>query len=229
LKNNAMKKLVPVLLLIILSFGAERAFSQKGDFSDWNVPPPLAPGTIPKGPVTVKPAVLQLPADLQAPGFPSITDIKLAALTPILLTAPDVPAPAQPEFPALPFQTPDIPLPQVPVALDLPKQAPRDEVIEDVTDMPSPAIPEMPNLPNLPDVQPDNSTGEKLKLPIVPALIKQPATGALPEYAFPFTDWPVPAIPLNVHFNFAIPVKPAGNKLKPHTNRKSVKKRQGDN
>jgi hypothetical protein len=221
-----MKRLVIVFLIMTFYLEAQQAFCQvKGDFSDWNVPPPVLTGTIPKGPGGVKPSVLQPPPDVPAPDL-ELIDLKLAASSPILQTAPDVQAPVQPEFPALPFDVPDIPLPQVPGAMALPKKTPHDEILENNTDMPEPAAPEMPELPKMPQITSKSTDEETLKIPIIPAIVVQPASAALPADAFPFLEWPVPGIPESTEMSTALSGNPDNN-IKPTNKKKTAKKLKG--
>ena len=91
-------------------------------------------------------------------------------------------------IPPLPFDVPDIPLPQVPRALDLPKQTLHDEIIERATDMPEPVAPEMPELPKMPKVTENPTNDGTMKLPVIPGIIVEPGSAALPADAFPFLD-----------------------------------------
>ena len=206
---------------------AQRALCQvKNDFSDWNVPPPVPTGTIPKGPGGARPVVLQPPADIPAPNLQSI-DLKLAVLSPVSQTAPDVQAPAQPQFPVLPFQVPDIPLPEVPHAMELPKQTFHDAIEESNTHMPEPTAPEMPALPKMPDVSQSPSAEGALKLPLIPPIVIQPAAATLPADDFPFLEWPVPGIPGITEIGAGQMANPDDNNLKPNTKKKTPKKIKG--
>jgi hypothetical protein len=222
-----MKRLVLIFFVMTFCLETQYAFCQaKGDFSDWNVPPPLPAGTIPKGPGGAKPAGLQLPADVTAPNL-QLIDLKLAALSPVLYTAPDVPAPEQPQFPSLPFEVPDIPLPKVPAAMDLPKQAPHDEITESNTDMPEPVAPEMPAFPKMPDASQKSTDEGTLRFPVMPAIVAQPGTVALPADAFPFLEWPAPGIPENSEVNMAPSGNSSDDKVKPTNKKKTAKKLKG--
>jgi len=222
-----MKRLVLLFLIMTFYMEGQQALCQvKGDFSDWNVPPPIPTGTIPKGPGGVKPAVLQPPPDVPALTL-ELIDLKLAASSPILQTAPDVQAPAQPELPPLPFDVPDIPLPQVPGAIALPKKTPHDEILENNTDMPEPAAPEMPVLPKPPQVTSQSTDEGVLKLPVIPAIMVQSGSAALPADAFPFLEWPVPDIPENTEMSTVLSGNPDNNKVKPTNKKKTAKKLKG--
>ena len=206
---------------------AQRGLCQvKNDFSDWNVPPPVPTGTIPKGAGGVKPAVSLPLTDIPAPGL-QLIDLKLAALSPILQTAPDVPAPEQPKFPSSPFELPDIPLPQAPHAMDLPKQTLHDQIEETSTNMPEPAAPEMPAFPKMPDVKQQSTDDGVLKFPVIPPIIVQPDPVALPAGDFPFLEWPAPGIPLNTEIGPGQAANPDDGKVKPDTKKKTSKKLKG--
>jgi len=222
-----MKRLVLIFLMMAFCLEAQRAFCQvKSDFSDWNVPPPVPTGTIPKSPGVKSPAVLELPTDLPAPNLQSI-DLKLAALSPALQTAPDVAAPDQPQFPLLPFETPGIPLPSAPAAMELPKQTLHDEAAGSSTDMPEPTAPEMPEFPKRPDINQQSSGGVNSKVPLMPAIIIDQGSAALPADAFPFLEWPVPGIPENSEINADQSGSPNNDKTKPINKKKTAKKIKG--
>ncbi len=205
---------------------AQRALCQvKGDFSDWNVPPPIPTGTIPKGPGKNAP-VAELPVDVPAPNLQSI-NLRLAALSPVLQTAPDVPAPDQPKFPSLPFAVPDIPLPGIPAAMELPKQTLHDATIESNTDMPEPAAPEMPVLPKMPNINQQSPDQGVLKFPLIPAIIIEPGSAALPVDAFPFLEWPVPGVPENAELNGDQQGSPNNDNVKPTNKKRTTKKLKG--
>jgi hypothetical protein len=219
-----MKRFAFVFLVITFCLQSQFAFCQvKGDFSDWNVPPPVPTGTIPKAPGGAKPISLAPPSDIAAPNQP-LTDLKLAALSAAFQGASDVPAPAQPQFPSMPFAVPDIPLPLIPVAMGLPKQTLHDEIIENNTDMPQPAVPETPELPKMPKAIQKPSGNIDLKLPLIPAIIAQPGTVGLPAEAFPFQEWPVPEIPENAEITASLPANINDDKVKPDNKKKTAKK-----
>jgi len=222
-----MKRLLLALFVIGFCLQTQYAHCQvKNDFSDWNVPPPVPAGTIPKGPGGAKKTVVQIPPDVPAPNL-QLIDLKLAAMSPILRTATDVPAPGQPQFPPLPFAVPDIPLPQAPAPMDLPKQTPHDEITEGNTDMPEPAAPEVPEFPKIPDVSQKSTDQGTMKFPVIPAIVAQPGAAELPADAFPFLEWPLPCIPENSE----VIITPSGNsnddKVKPTNKRKTAKKIKG--
>jgi hypothetical protein len=222
-----MKRLVIICLIMTFYLEAQRALCQvKSDFSDWNVPPPVPTGTIPKGPGGAKTTVLLLPADVTAPSLQSI-DLKLAGSFPISQTAPDVQAPEQPKFPPLPFNAPDIPLPAVPPAIGLPKQTLHDEITESNTDMPEPVAPEMPAFPKMPVLTQKPADEGVLKLPLIPAIIVQPDPSALPLDAFPFLEWPVPGIPVSSEMNTWPAANSNDDKIKPTNKKKTAKKLKG--
>ena len=215
-----MRKLIPALMVVSLCLGAQYAFSQvKGDFSDWNVPPPVPPGTIPKGAITNKQLAIQPPVDVPAPSLQFPANVRLTALAPVIETALDVPAPTQPAFGPLPFAVPDMPLPEVPAALAPPKPAPHDEVIEGLTEMPDVPVPDLPPAPKIPEAGTLPPSTEILKLPIMPGIIPQPDI-SVPTNSFPFNLWPAPAIPLNPDVTITPPVEMNNDKAKPGKHKK---------
>jgi hypothetical protein len=222
-----MKKIILFLLPAAIALGVQTAFSQqvpyKSDFSDWNVPPPVPPGTVPKGTVKNKNVVLRLPADVPVPVLKFDAALKLTASAQVLHTAPDVAAPDQPEFPDFPFKVVAIPLPLIPKSIELPQNEPRDEVSEDITNMPDPKEPDMPDLPKKPDVQEGTSGDISVRLPLVPFLLKQPVPEVTSGQLFPFDEWPVPSLPGSLHNPIVLPKGSGHQGLKS----KPVKKAKG--
>jgi len=224
--RNSVKRIIHILLLMAFTLGARDALSQKkSDFSDWNVPPPIPPGSIQKGRAVDKNIHIQLPVDVAVPDLQFNADLKFITIVQVSKASPDVAAPEQPLFPGMPFRVDEIPSPAIPKALDLPKDAPQDEVNEDITGMPSPKAPEMPDLPKMPVVTEGQSNGVPSRLPVVPSILKQPVPELTGGTTFPFTEWPAPPIPLTVHFTIVLEDKPE-NKLKPDPIKKSKRKRQ---
>ena len=112
--------------------------------------------------------------------------------------------------------------------MDLPKQTFHDEVIPDGnTDMPEPAAPEIPELPKMPVTTQKPSDNIDLKLPVIPAIVAQPVSVALPADAFPFIDWPVPGIPVNSELNSCSTNNATDDKVKPNIKKKTAKKFKG--
>jgi len=218
-----MKTPVIILLLIALAGSAQQAGAQiKSNFSDWNVPPPLPPGTMDKGAVANKKTVITLLTDVPPVSLPQTGQIKLDELPPIMLIAPTVPPPDQPTFPGIPLQLADMPLPSLPEAIAMPQHIPKDQVSQVITDMPDPADPAMPDFPKIPDVTADKFPSALAPLPIIPGIPKQPAYAMQPGI-FPFTEWSIPPVPAAVHFMPVLPDSPTGIKSSSKTGPK-VKK-----
>jgi hypothetical protein len=198
-KYDLMKKLIIVFVAISLLAGAGSAIAQvKGDFSDWNVPPPVPPGTQPKQPnnKSNSPAVQQ--TDVPAPAQPVTGPVKLPELGPVITTYLTVTSPEQPAIDNPAAFNELMPLPAMPDGIDPPRQAPQDKATQGATDMPQPVAPESPPLPPMP-VADGSSTNERSpKLPIVPMMESNASIGVVPGSQFPFTMWPVPGIPGNV-------------------------------
>jgi hypothetical protein len=166
------------------------------------------------------------PTDVQAFDLTLASNIRLAALSPVLHKSPVVDPPDQPAFPLLPFKTPDIPLPAVPDAIDPPHEAPRDVVNDVSLDIPAPPVPEMPELPKMPEAATDKSPDVSLKLPIIPSILQQPVPGLIRSgMNFPFDEWPAPPIPSNSNFERTIPADPVKDMVKPGTKKKTFKER----
>lgn len=223
-----MKKSPIILSILLLCLATLTAFGQaKGDMSDWNVPPPLPAGTIPKTPGEKGKTPLLLPADVPVPSLNSTPGAKAVSLPPVDQTAPEVEAPGQPEFPAMPFATPDIPLPAVPQAMELPKQTLHEQEAESTPTMPEPQAPEMPQFPPQPEINKGMETGGDLKIPVMPAILAQPVKIALPSNAFPFTEWPAPPIPENTDMSLSTTNEKNNNQDKTEVKKKPVKHRRG--
>ena len=213
-----MRKIFIILLFTALACVSLGGYAQTGDRSDWNVPPPVPPGSIPKGAVpgkggktTITPAT----TNVTQPGLPKLGAAKLANLPPVSLILPVVITPGQPAFPLMPFDVPAIPLPDVPDAIDLPKQAPVDEVTTDEAAFPEPTAPEMPAMPAAPLTNTDKNTVAPFKVPLTPPLVTQLSPGALSASLFPFADWQVPPILSNIHFVLVLPEEKGDIKAKP--------------
>lgn len=221
-----MKKSGAFLLAFALCLATLTAFCQvKSNFSDWNVPPPVPPGTLPKSPPP-KVKIAQTPADVQAPSTGDVFNLKPAQLSAILQTAPEVEAPSQPEFPALPFATPEIPLPKAPDAVGLPQQTPTDEITETYTDMPEPPEPDLPVAPKTPEETQGQANIGDINIPLTPSIITRPVTVTLPAGAFPFIKWPLPAVPESINVPAAVTIeKNQDNKI--INKKKTVKQRRG--
>ena len=219
-----MKKIFILLMLIGLAGMTCGAYAQTGDGSDWNVPPPLPPGTIPKGAVPRKigkATDISPVVDVPQPAMPKLGEVELAALSPVSSIIPAVAVPYQPVFPSLPFETPEIPVPAAPEAMDLPKQVPADEIIGTTTDFPEPQAPDMPATPNTP-VTTGKDPVETFKVPLTPGLLQQPVVNDLPGASFPFTEWSVLPIVSNIHFVLVLPDEKGDIRSKP----KALKRKQ---
>ena len=203
---------------MVLAGASLGGYAQTGDRSDWNVPPPVPPGSIPKGTVpgkTGKTTITPATTDVTRPGVPKLGSVRLADLPPVSLILPVVNVPGQPAFPLMPFDVPVIPLPDVPDAIDLPKQAPVDEATTDEAEFPEPTAPEMPAMPAAPLTNPDKNTVAPFKVPLTPPLVTQLSPGALSVSIFPFSDWQVPPIPSNLHFVLVLPGEKGNIRSKP--------------
>lgn len=219
-----MKKILILLMLVSLAGITGRTYAQTGDRSDWNVPPPLPPGTVPKGAVpgkAGKAATVVPVVDVPQPAMPKLGEVELAALSPVSLIIPVAAVPYQPAFPSLPFETPEIPVPAVPETIDLPKQAPADEITGATTDFPEPQAPEMPATPNAP-LTTGKGPVETFKVPLTPGLLQQPVVNDLPGTSFPFTEWSVLPIVSNIHFVLVLPDEKGDIRSKP----KALKRKQ---
>ena len=195
-----MKKLIIVLVFVTLFSGAEYAFAQvRSDFSDWNVPPPVPPGTInkqtTKGNIAITP-----PSDVPVPAQPISGPVKLPDPGPVITTFLSVNAPRQPTLPPGFAKTNDIPDPTAPDALNPPEHPPADRAVDGATDMPNPPAPELPGFPSIPDTSGRTSNEKTAKLPVAPVVIKPAASGNFSVELFPYVIWVTPDVPNNVPF-----------------------------
>jgi hypothetical protein len=204
-----MKTPVIILLLITL-MGSQYAEAQvkSGNFSDWNVPPPLPPGTMAKGVVPHKTTLIMPLTDLPPVSLPHTEQVKLAQLPPVTLTPPAVPAPYEPAFPVTPTALPDMPVPLTPEAINLPQNIPPDQLTKVSTDMSDPPDPAMPDLPKTPDITSAKFPDTPTPLPVMPGVPQQPVP-AMPPDIFPFTEWQIPSIPLAVRLVPKLPQSPS--------------------
>jgi hypothetical protein len=133
-----MKKLFIIWLAIIFSVAVYPAAAQvKSDFSDWNVPPPVPPSTLPKQP-NKNNAIVLSQTDVPIPGQPVSGPVILPASGPVITGYLIVEAPSQPQFEGAVQQGNSIPQPAVPEPLDPPKPAPNDQPDDNAIVMPFP-------------------------------------------------------------------------------------------
>ncbi|MDP9077568.1 MAG: hypothetical protein M3O71_09120 [Bacteroidota bacterium] len=199
-----MKKVIYVLLLLGFIAVSLTASAQNGDFSDWNVPPPMPPGRMNKTitPGKLKTTVVVPVVDLPSFPLPKTAGVKLGKLAPVSSEIPEVAIPKQPAFPTTPTLLAEIPLPDVPEAPGLSGQAPQDKINNDVIDIPVPEAPDMPDMPKAPIVT-SSSSAAPVEIPVTPLLPTQVAPVMSTD--FPFTDWLLPLIPVSTNFNFLLP------------------------
>jgi len=199
-KNTAIKTALNILLLLGFAAITGPSFAQQKDFSDWNVPPPVPPGSMAKGGTPPKATIAAPVIDVPHFALPKIAAVKISKLDPVLTTAPKVVIPGQPAFPATPFLVDAIPLPEIPEALSLPNKVPQDKAGTDFADLPEPEAPDMPDMPKSPDAITGKFSGVPAKIPATPLLPTQVVPFISTD--FPFTEWPLPPIPVNPPFKF---------------------------
>ncbi|RYY34151.1 MAG: hypothetical protein EOP46_14355 [Sphingobacteriaceae bacterium] len=193
-------KLLPRLLFMLMALTGSfsTAIAQRANQSDWNVPPPLAPGNITKGDAEGKSsgsnkAVLTL-TDVAATSQPDAAAIELDLLAAISTISPQVTTPGQPTIAG--YTGGEVPMPGAPETPELPKQTPQDAVITQATELPMPDEPEMPDFPTEPAATAQGNTSKGM-LPLLPEV------GSSPGLSLPKSDvinsWPVPGIPESVN------------------------------
>ncbi len=225
----SMKKSFIILLLVTLTWGVLGSSAQtKGNFSDWNIPPPLPPGTTgSKGGTGNTIALTPLPADLPSLTLPASDDIALSPLPPVLTFSPAIAAPDQPLFPDANDKLPDIPMPDAPDAPPMPQTVPGDQLTTLSTGLPDVASPDLPAFPKIPDATADKSAYKRYPLPLMPAVITPPVPKISSPVEFPYTGWFVPPVPSNVHFILVLPPNPGNTKPSIKKTQKAKKTVQG--
>jgi hypothetical protein len=175
------------------------ANAQRGNQSDWNVPPPLTPGTITKGDTEGR---------LGTSGKAALifTDVTPAAQPTSLVSVPELPpisaVPAEvstPEQPVAENVLADAPLPQVPEMPAMPGLSLQDVAEPLVTDIPMPAVPDMPPLPSEPVGSAGQNTTSSGLLPLMPAVSAPPVSFNGPPAEA--VIWTTPAIPQIINLN----------------------------
>jgi len=198
---SLMKKFIIIWMFVTLFSGAELAFAQvKSDFSDWNVPPPVPPGTINKQ-TSKNYIAITPPSDVPIPAQPVSGSVKLPDPGPVITTFLNVDAPSQPTMPPGSVKTDDIPDPTAPNALNPPERPPGDQAADGAIDMPNPQAPELPAFPSTPGISGNDPNEKTPKIPVTPVLIKPAVTGNFSVQQFPYIIWVMPKIPGNVPFH----------------------------
>jgi hypothetical protein len=212
-------KILPALILavFIITGCLNQAVAQKGNLSDWNVPPPLPPvppGSQLKGNAVSKAEsgkviVLTL-VDVPAPSLPPAPPVQIPVLASIAATSPLVDVPNQPTISGVGAGLPDVPSPDAPETPALPKQVPGDVAIIANTEIPVPEAPEMPPFPKepLPSGLVNGASGA---IPVMPNVISPPG------FSIPVGGdqniWSTPGVQQNESFKL---IKPTGSKsIKP--------------
>jgi hypothetical protein len=223
-KNRRRNRLIPGFVWLIIVLGClDHANAQnRNNQSDWNVPPPLTPGTITKGntpgnAAAGKPVVLTL-TDIPVLPQPVVPATQMPVLAAIGSIPPVVAAPDQPNINGAVAGLPEIPSPEAPEAPHLPKQTMQDLQLSSVMDLPLPESPELPPFP----VEPTASG--KINMIKGPVPVMPDIAGTIPIVQPPgdLTPWSIPQIPDNTGFKLAIPIGAKEDKAKgrPQSNRK---------
>lgn len=196
---------LPVYFIIVLvsltcCFGT--ASAQRGNQSDWNVPPPLAPGTITKGDTEGRPGssgVATLTFTDVAAAIQPVAGVPILELAPISTTPPDANNPGQPATDNVLAALPDIPTPEVPELPAMPERTLQDLPEPLATDIPIPDAPDMPPLPAEPAVPAAPNTRSTGLLPLMPELPVQPGSFSGPPAEAIL--WTIPAVPQTIDLN----------------------------
>ena len=198
----------PIILLLtaILAMTRLAAAQTHGNFSDWNVPAPQAPGTIQKGTTHSKPAVTPQFIDVPPVNVPQTGPAQINKLLPVLLVAPEVSTPVQPAIDGLSAASFGSPLPAAPDAPALPAEAPHDDIFKMTADIIAPAAPPIPELPkSIPADAPVGKGQGSVHLPVTPSIESQSPQVEVSNSRFSFSEWAVPALPDNTEVLFPLP------------------------
>ncbi len=192
-----------LLAVVLLIFYSEVAYAQRGNQSDWNVPPPLPPGSITKGDTEGRPGnggsaaltIMDVAAVLQP-----VISISVPELPPIGITAPDASQPKQPSGEMI-AALPDTPLPEMPETPEMPNRTLQDAPEPPLTTVPMPAAPELPTPPKAPvgvvnPAQPANNAIPLTPEITTPLKLTPPPAGAI--------LWSSPGVPENINFKLII-------------------------
>jgi len=201
-KAGMPKSLVVFFILLcmaIIGFG-DVANAQRTNQSDWNVPPPLAPGTTTKGDIDGRAgnsgvavlAFVDVPTAIQAAAAAPFIE-----LAPVSITPPGANQPQQPEPVEVLAALPDVPVPEIPEMPGMPERTIQDMPEPIVIDLPMPTAPEMPPAPKEPTgnaIQNISTSGLLPLMPEVnaPAVIVGPPPGS--------TLFTTPGVPQTIDF-----------------------------
>ena len=220
----------PIILLMTAFFAmAQFAIAQThGNFSDWNVPAPQAPGTIQKG-MTGKPAITPRFTDVPPVNVPQTGPVQLNKMPPVLLVAPEVNTPGQPALQGLSAGSFGTPLPAAPDAPAMPAEAPHDAIFKMAADINAPLAPPMPELPkSIPSDFSTNRPQVGVHLPVTPSVESQPLQVEVSNGQFPFSEWAMPGIPGDIEVTLPLP-DIAPPKALPKTKRPGKKMHKNSN
>jgi len=195
--RKAMRLPVTIIGFFLLICFLNKADAQPGNQSDWNVPPPLAPGTITRGDNDGRPsngaAAALIFTDVSAALLPS-AGFSVPELPPISAVAPQVSQPSQPVGDVLAALS-DMPLPDAPDTPAMPDRTIQDAPEPPVTDIPLPAPPDLPAPPPEPAGSAIQNNGNTGVLPLMPAVDSPVLLTAPPA---PQTFWTTPPVPQNI-------------------------------
>ncbi|WP_169927051.1 hypothetical protein [Mucilaginibacter auburnensis] len=192
--------MVSFFAVLFFCFITNVSRAQVANQSDWNVPPPLAPGTITKGDAEGRAgsrstAVLRI-SDVTATVQPA-APYSVPELAPVSTTPP---ATNQPEQPASEMiaALPDTPLPEAPETPQMPDRTMQDAPEPPLAAVPMPAAPELPAPPQMPTGSANSVTTNNGLFPLMPA-VSQPTQLTPPPAATIL--WKTPGVPESVNLN----------------------------
>jgi len=223
-KNRRRNRLLPgIVWLTVVLCSADHVIAQStSNHSDWNVPPPLTPGTITKGSipsnVTAGKTIVLTLTDIPVVSQLFVSATQAPVLAAIGTTPPVVDAPGQPNIDGVGTGLPEIPTPEAPETPHLPRQIMQDLQFPSVIDFPVPESPELPPA----SVEP--TVSGKINMVKGPVPVMPEITDTMPvlQPTGDITPWSVPQIPENTGLKLAAPTGTKEDKArgKYHSNRK---------
>jgi hypothetical protein len=227
IRKTYIKLFVICILVALAVLGTiKRANAQTGNFSDWNVPPPLPPGNVTKTTVPGKNCTHVIIApfvDVPVPAMPKTSPVQVPRLGAVSLTAPAADAPQQPGFPQVSGNLPQTPNPAAPDAPALPQQNQQDAATPTVINLPEPSAPSMLDFPKLPDVSTGNARNLPMPIPILPGVQHTGLTFA--PLSAPGNAWSIPGIPQNISMVLVLPNDPGNTRPAPKPSPKTKSNR----
>lgn len=193
-----------VITFVMTFFLFVNAFAQRGNQSDWNVPPPLAPGSVTKG-TTEGRSGNSGTATLTITDAPHVSLPEAVTqgmdIAPVSRVAPEVAAPQQPDV-AANIGTADMPMPASPEAPSMPELTLKDTPVPSVVNIPMPQAPDLPPAPAQPIPGPLTGPVNTGNIPLTPSIAHQMVSFVAPPGLTGI--WATPELPASINFKLII-------------------------